>query len=162
MKTFALAAVAPTAAATELTAANMAFVRYIAEFNKFYNTTEEFKFRQQIFDEAHEQIEAHNAEGHTWTLGHNQFSDWHADEYKVLLGYKPELRTAQYQDIVPTPYTPTNALSALPSTRTSSQLPAPQPTPTPHCPVPGHRPNSQHPNQRRLRTAQYQDIVPTP
>jgi cathepsin L len=109
MKTFALAAVAATAAATELTAANMAFVRYIAEFNKFYNTTEEFKFRQQIFEEAHEQIEAHNAEGNTWTLGHNQFSDWHADEYKVLLGYKPELRTAQYQDIAPTPFTPTNA-----------------------------------------------------
>ena len=108
MKTFALAAVAGIAAATELTTINMKFIHWIAEHNKFYNTTEEFNFRRQVFEEADSEIESHNAEGNSWTLGHNHLSDWTHDEYKVLLGYKPELRTAQYQDIEPVEYIPTN------------------------------------------------------
>ena len=109
MKTFALAALAAVTTATELTSHDMKFINFIAQHNKTFGTTEEFNFRRQVWGEAEEEINAHNAEGLTWTLGHNQFSDWTNEEYKVLLGYKPELRTAQYQDIVPTEYTSTNA-----------------------------------------------------
>ena len=106
MKSFALAALGATAFATEI---NIKFINYIAEHNKYYHSTEEFDFRHQIWAEKDEQIDAHNAEGHSWTLGHNKFSDWTDEEYKTLLGYRPELRTAQYQDIEPTPYVVSNS-----------------------------------------------------
>merc|ERR1712084_29958 len=85
------------------------FINYIAEHNKYYGSTEEFNFRQQVWAEKEEFINQHNSEGNTWTAGHNHLSDWTPEEYKVLLGYKPELRTAQYQDIVPTPYVKSNS-----------------------------------------------------
>ena len=33
-------------------------------------------------------IEEHNAGNHNFTMGHNQFSDWSADEFKQILGRK--------------------------------------------------------------------------
>ena len=111
MKTFATIVGTAAAVSTEglMTEQDFHFINYIAQHNKVYQTVEEFEFRQQVFVEMHAIIEAHNAEGHTWTLGHNQFSDWTHEEYKTLLGYKPELRTPQYQDLPATPYVQTNS-----------------------------------------------------
>jgi C1A family cysteine protease len=109
MKTFALAALGATAIAADLNSMDIKFINYIAEHNKYYGSTDEFNFRQQVWAEKEEFINQHNSEGHTWTLGHNHLSDWTPEEYKVLLGYKPELRTAQYEDIVPTPYVKSNS-----------------------------------------------------
>ena len=36
----------------------------------------------------HRLIKEHNATEANFTLGHNQFSDWHATEYKAILGYR--------------------------------------------------------------------------
>jgi len=73
--------------------------------NKFYASAEEYGFRKAEFVKAHEAIEEHNAGNHTSRVGHNQFSDWTHEEYKMLLGYKPDLRTSEYN---PMPYTVSN------------------------------------------------------
>ena len=41
-----------------------------------------------LFAEKHAAIAEANSENGSFTLGHNQFSDWTQDEYKKLLGYK--------------------------------------------------------------------------
>lgn len=65
---------------------------YIAEFGKMYGTVEEFNFRKNLFEETHADITEHNATNSNFELGHNLFSDWTADEYKRLMGYRAELQ----------------------------------------------------------------------
>jgi C1A family cysteine protease len=90
MKTFALAAIAGAASAL-LTEEDFHFMHFVAKFNKFYDTTEEYKLRQNEWANKDAIIKAHNQDStQTHTLGHNYMSDWTHDEYKVLLGYKPE------------------------------------------------------------------------
>jgi len=64
------------------------FIQHIAEYGKSYGTKEEYQFRLALFAEKHAAIAELNAENGSFTLGHNQFSDWTQDEYKRLLGYK--------------------------------------------------------------------------
>merc|ERR1712010_22940 len=63
---------------------------------------EEFEQRFGHFAKFDKFVEEHNAEGHNYTVGHNQFSDWSHDEYKRLLGYKggarPEGHTVTIYD----------------------------------------------------------------
>ena len=59
-----------------LTASAVKFVSYIAEHNKSYATSEEFTFRMNQFIEKDNFIMEHNAENASFTVGHNQFSDW--------------------------------------------------------------------------------------
>lgn len=44
-------------------------------------------------------IEEHNAEGHNYTLGHNQFSDWSRAEYTAILGYRAEPHEYRHYEI---------------------------------------------------------------
>ena len=64
------------------------FIQHIAEFGKSYGTKEEYQFRLSLFAEKHAAIAEANSENGSFTLGHNQFSDWTQDEYKKLLGFK--------------------------------------------------------------------------
>ena len=47
--------------------------------------------RLEYFIEADRNIEEINASETSFTLAHNKFSDWSKDEYKQLLGVKPEM-----------------------------------------------------------------------
>ena len=61
----------------------------MSNFGLSYGTQEEFNFRMNqymIKDAEINEINSNSA--HTFTVGHNQFSTWTDDEYKVLLGYK--------------------------------------------------------------------------
>ena len=79
MKTFALAALAATTYALE--AEDFQFVSYIAMHNKQYSNIEEFNMRKELYLQKDQLINEHNAAGHSWTLGHNKFSDWTHEEY---------------------------------------------------------------------------------
>ena len=104
MKTFALIALAGAASAHST---DWKFMEYVAEFNKQYHSVEEFVFRAAEWAKKEEFILAHNSDAtNTHIVGHNHLSDWTHEEYKVLLGYHPELRTEERE---PTPYTPTNS-----------------------------------------------------
>jgi len=106
MKTFATIALFGAASAL-LTEDDYSFMSYIAKWNKFYGTTEEYAFRMAEWRKKDRVIKMHNANpDRTSTLGHNHLSDWTQEEYKVLLGYKPELRTREYE---PVSYEKTNS-----------------------------------------------------
>lgn len=106
MKTFALIALSGAASAL-LTSDDYEFMNYIAKHNKFYGNTTEYAFRYAEFMKTHNFIKEHNADAsQTHTVGHNTFSDWTAEERKVLNGYKPELRTRPYE---PVAYEKTNS-----------------------------------------------------
>jgi len=69
--------------------ANHTFAGYMAEFGKAYKkgSTEHF-MREGIFNERMKEILAHNAAGHPWKMGLNEFTDWTEGELQSLRGYK--------------------------------------------------------------------------
>ena len=85
MKAFA-AALAAVASAIDIK--ELKYMQYLAKFSKFMGSVEEFNKRLLYFSVLDKFIEDHNAEGHSYTLGHNQFSDWSRTEYVSLLGKK--------------------------------------------------------------------------
>lgn len=85
MKAFA-AALAAVASAIDVT--ELKYMQYLAQFGKNMGSVEEFNQRLVYFGVLDKYIEEHNAEGHSYTLGHNQFSDWSRTEYTSLLGKK--------------------------------------------------------------------------
>ena len=87
MKAFATAITMSVASALD----ELKYINYLAKFGKEINSVEEFATRLVHFSTLDEHIEEHNAGNHNYTLGHNQFSDWSREEYKAILGYKPEL-----------------------------------------------------------------------
>merc|ERR1719242_1429774 len=93
MKSFAAAALCSLASASLLQGLDMEFIKYVSQFNKRYGTIEELRFRQDLWRTAHQEIEELNAGDHGAVFGHNEFSDWSADEFKDLLGYKASGRT---------------------------------------------------------------------
>ena len=102
MKSFAAAALASLASASLLEGLEMDFIKYVAQFNKRYGTIEELRFRQNLWSAAKAEIDELNAGDHGAVFGHNEFSDWSADEMKDLLGYKSSGRTVnEYMEYEP-------------------------------------------------------------
>jgi len=89
-----------------LGASDIEFMQYVAVHNKQFHSTEEFNFRKGIYQQTGAEIAELNSRGWTSVHGHNKFSDWTHEEYKVLLGYKPELRTEEPNYV---PYEVTNS-----------------------------------------------------
>merc|ERR1719174_911370 len=89
-----------------LTASAVKFVSYIAEHNKSYATSEEFTFRMNQFIEKDNFINEHNAENSSFTVGHNQFSDWTQEEFDQLQGWHASNIPKHYAA-----WEPTNATS---------------------------------------------------
>ena len=85
MKAFA-AALAAVASAIDIT--ELKYMQYLAQFSKNMESVEEFNKRLLYFSVLDKYIEDHNAEGHSYTLGHNHLSDWSRTEYVSLLGKK--------------------------------------------------------------------------
>jgi C1A family cysteine protease len=65
------------------------FLEHVANYGISYGTTEEYMFRQAIFDSNTVEYAKINANPeNTFTVGHNFMSTWTKDEYKKLLGFK--------------------------------------------------------------------------
>ena len=84
MKAFAAAATIGAASAIDVM--TLKYMNHLAKFGKIIKDVEEFEERFGHFAKFDEFVTEHNAEGHNYTVGHNQFSDWSQDEYKSLLG----------------------------------------------------------------------------
>ena len=85
MKSFAAAIT--IGAVSALDATELKYMQHLAKFGKNLGNVEEFNRRLSYFSTLDQFIEEHNAEGHNYTLGHNQFSDWSRSEYTSMLGY---------------------------------------------------------------------------
>ena len=73
-----------------MTQADYDFMSFVSTHQKSYGTVAEFNFRKEQFARAQGEINDLNAENGSATYGHNFMSDWTHEEYKKLLGYKPE------------------------------------------------------------------------
>ena len=85
MKSFTFAAV--IGAASALNTTEFEYMQYIAKYNKVSNDIEMFNARMENFAKADSFIKEHNATESSYTVGHNQFSDWFTVEYKNMLRY---------------------------------------------------------------------------
>jgi len=71
---------------TDISGAEMEFIRYVAKFGKSYGTKEEFAFRSEIFKKNYARIlEENQNKENTFTLELNKFADWTPAEYKRIL-----------------------------------------------------------------------------
>jgi C1A family cysteine protease len=87
MKSFAFAAIAGLTSA--LSSIELEYMNHIAKFGKNLATAEEFYARLENYVITDSQIKEINAEPtHTFTAGHNQFSDWTHQEYGQMLGLR--------------------------------------------------------------------------
>ena len=94
MKTFAAAVT--LGAASALTTTELKYMNHLAQFGKNMGSIEEFNARHSVFASLDQFIEEHNAEGHNYVLGHNQFSDWTHAEYRSMLGYQEVNENVEY------------------------------------------------------------------
>ena len=85
MKSFALAALPAIAAAID--AASFSYLNYLATFNKSYENQEEFAMRVNRYVEVDAFIQEHNQTNASYSVGHNQFSDWTTEEYESMLNF---------------------------------------------------------------------------
>ena len=53
-----------------------AFTTHLTKFGLTYSSVEEFEMRKSLFAATDKFIREHNSQGHSFTVGHNQFSDW--------------------------------------------------------------------------------------
>ena len=90
MRTFAAAITLGAASAIDVDVMSLKYMNYMAKFGKNMEDLGEFSKRLSNFSKLDKFIEEENAQGHSFTLGHNQFSDWSKTEYSNMLGYKAE------------------------------------------------------------------------
>ena len=64
------------------------FAQHVAHHGLSFGTSEEYKFRMNEFAKKDAEIKRINAQGNSFTVGHNFMSTWTHDEYVQLLGYR--------------------------------------------------------------------------
>jgi hypothetical protein len=72
-----------------------AFVAFISKYHKSYGTKEEYNYRLGVFSGNFHNIKSHNMMNSVeagYSLEINKFTDMTADEFKKMLGYKPQLK----------------------------------------------------------------------
>ena len=72
-----------------------AFMSYAANFGKHYPSTEEYNFRLGLWRKSVAEVDAHNAQGKSYYMRLNQFSDWTDEEFDKVLGMKNSERAVR-------------------------------------------------------------------
>ena len=83
-----------------MTAMDYKYMAFVSEHGKSYGTIEEFEFRKNEFMKKDAIIEEWNNGDNSHTLAHNFMSDWTHEEYKRLLGYKPEMKLGARKEVM--------------------------------------------------------------
>lgn len=66
------------------------FGKFAEVFEKSYDSAEEKAFRETVYHEIHDKVDAHNAQGKSWTMGINQFSDLTDEEFSQSILMDPQ------------------------------------------------------------------------
>ena len=90
MKAFGATITLALASAAEISVMKLQYMNHVAKYGKYIDSADEFATRMGYFTEADKVIEKHNTGSHSFTMAHNQFSDWSKDEYEYLLGCKAD------------------------------------------------------------------------
>ena len=65
---------------TSIDSVDIDFLAYLARYNKFYDSVDEFNVRLNLYRAVDKLIREHNATESSYTLGHNRSSDMTAEE----------------------------------------------------------------------------------
>ena len=70
-----------------MTHTDFLYMQHLAKMNKSIESVSEFEMRAKLFSEIDALINEHNSSGlHSYTLGHNLFSDLTPDEKSKYIG----------------------------------------------------------------------------
>ena len=92
MRAFSAIALAAAVTATPMGEHEHEFIKFVARHNRRYATKEEYLARYEQFERNHKFIVNFNKLGEH-QVAHNHMSDWTVEEYRQLLGYKPEFKS---------------------------------------------------------------------
>ena len=102
MKCVAVAALAAASAlARQIETDDYQFTLYMAQFNKNYQSLEEYSLRLIEFSKVNHEILMYSQKPHTSWMSHNRFSDWTEAEREFLMGYHSHLREFRRQGFYP-------------------------------------------------------------
>lgn len=96
MRSFFISTLTGFAAATLMEQSDFEFIKFVAQFNKQYNTAEEYAFRAINFKKTLAEVKKLNSSNGSSIHGINHMSDWTPEEYSKLLGLKhgaPKINT---------------------------------------------------------------------
>ena len=102
-------------------AASMRFEDYVVAFNKKYSFGE-LMIRRAHYEQSLQRVAAHNAGGHSWLAGINQFSDLSDEEFKNSYLMRPQKCSAT--NTVGVPGETTHLRGASDNKKKAADLPA--------------------------------------
>lgn len=77
------------------------FTLFMAQFNKNYQSLEEYSLRLIEFSKVNQWINSFSSKPHTSWVNHNRFSDWTSAEREFLQGYHRSYREFRRQGYYP-------------------------------------------------------------
>jgi C1A family cysteine protease len=90
--TIAVALAATMVLGTQIETDDYQFTLYMAQFNKNYQSLEEYSLRLIEFSKINQAITKFSSKPHTSWVTHNRFSDWTTAEREFLMGYHTSYR----------------------------------------------------------------------
>ena len=96
-KTVAAALAASLVTARQIETDDYQFTLYMAQFNKNYQSLEEYSLRLVEFSKINQAIKEFSTAPRTSWVSHNRFSDWTKAEREFLMGYHSRLREFRRQ-----------------------------------------------------------------
>ena len=102
MKSLVAAAIIGCAVAGRIDHNDIAFIGYLAKYNKGYNSMDQYNMRKDRYMETDAEIKRLNSSQTSSRHGHNKFSDWTQEEWQGILldNYTPSDPT-QFKPYVP-------------------------------------------------------------
>jgi|Transcript_4040 hypothetical protein len=102
MKSLAIsAALAALSAARQIETDDYQFTLYMAQFNKNYQSLEEYSLRLIEFSKINQAIQKFASKPRTSWVSHNRYSDWTQAEREFLMGYHLKMREFRRQGYFP-------------------------------------------------------------
>ena len=103
MKTVGLgvAALSAIASGAQIETDDYQFTLFMAQFNKNYQSLEEYSLRLIEFSKINQAIMKFSSKPHTSWVTHNRYSDWTSAEREFLMGYHPSYREFRRQGYYP-------------------------------------------------------------
>ena len=94
-------ALSSVAVASQIETDDYQFTLYMAQFNKNYQSLEEYSLRLIEFSKINQAIMKFSSKPHTSWVTHNRFSDWTSAEREFLMGYHRNYREFRRQGYYP-------------------------------------------------------------
>ena len=101
MKSSLVALLAQAALARHVETDDYQFTLYMAQFNKNYQSLEEYSLRLIEYSKVNHEILQFSSQPHTSWVTHNRFSDWTSAERDFMMGYHINKREFRRQAFYP-------------------------------------------------------------